>query len=170
MLNVLEISVAQLAIHSALTAHYHRPDWWEAWVGDGDFTWQLGQIANAKGKLTKRHEATTPDKVVAELTFGFWSSLFNAAFHIKLWSSLHKIFRHCPKSQRQRKNISSALNQIRDLRNRIFHHEPLLWLTPALLDQHAVGRTVISWLDPILLPWLDPHDRLDGCWRAWQAA
>src|SRR5690606_32189828 len=122
LLNVLEIALRN-SIHNNLTAFYRRTDWWEAWVGDPDFKWQLKQITEAKGKLLKRHENLTPDKMIAELTFAFWSSLFNSAFHIKLWSNLHKLFRHCPKHLRQRKTISASLNQIRDLRNRIFHHE-----------------------------------------------
>lgn len=168
MLNVLEIALRN-GIHAALTSKYGRTDWWEAWTGDPAFKWQLGQIAEAKAKLVRRHEAQTPDKIIAELTFAFWSSLFNAAFHITLWSSLYLLFKHCPKRMRQRKTISAALNQIRDLRNRVFHHEPLLWLTPALIDQHALGLQAISWLDPLLVTWLAQHDRLPKCWTAWKS-
>lgn len=168
MLNVLEIALRN-SIHAALTVQYGRTDWWESWTGDPAFKWQLGQIAEAKGKLARRHEVESPDKVIAELTFAFWSSLFNKAFHITLWSSLHKLFRHCPKHLRQRKTISAAFNQIRDLRNRIFHHEPLLWLSPALIDQHALGLQAIGWLDPQLIGWLAKHDRLPTCWTAWKS-
>lgn len=31
--------------------------------------------------------------------------------------------------------MARALNQVRALRNRVFHHETLLWLTPDLDDQ-----------------------------------
>lgn len=73
----------------------------------------------------------------------------------------------CPKQQQQRHNISAALNQIRDLRNRVFHHEPLLLLTPTLLDQHTVCVTVINWGDPQLGQWLGNHDRLPVTWAGW---
>ncbi|RMS17986.1 hypothetical protein ALP71_00312, partial [Pseudomonas coronafaciens pv. garcae] len=60
--------------------------------------------------------------------------------------------------------ISSALNLIRNLRNRVFHHEQLLWLTPSLLDLHMKGTEVIGWLDPQLVPWLAQYDRLPATW------
>jgi len=81
---------------------------------------------------------------------------------------LRLVFPRCPKSQRQRHTVSSALNQIRELRNRVFHHEQLLWLTPALIDLHAKGVEVIGWLDPKLPPWLAGHDRLPATWLAVQ--
>jgi hypothetical protein len=168
MLNVVEIALRN-AIHIRLSRLYGRPDWWEAWVNDPQFNWQNKEVSNAKAKLTRRHEQQTPDKVLAELNFGFWSSLFNSQFQQVLWKDLRLVFARCPKQQRKRHNISAALNQIRDLRNRIFHHEPLLWLTPPLLDQHAVGVTVINWVDPQLGQWLNTHDRLPAIWAGWLA-
>jgi hypothetical protein len=89
------------------------------------------QKTRAKNKLQRRAETATPDKIVAELTFGFWSSLFNGSFQSVLWKDLRLVFPRCPKRQRQRHAIASALNQIRNLRNRIFHHEPLFADHPA---------------------------------------
>ena len=71
-------------------------------------------------------------------------------------------------AERQRRHISSALNQIRDLRNRVFHHEPLLWLSPELLAQHQIGVMVINWVDPQLGSWLEGHDRLPAAWTVWK--
>ena len=122
------------------------------------------KVASAKGKLQRRAEAATTDKIVAELAFGFWSSLFNVSFQSVLWKDLRLVFPRCPKPQRKRHTISSALNQIRDLRNRVFYHEQLLWLTPSLLDLHTRGTEVIGWLDPQLVPWLTRYDRLPAIW------
>ncbi|ENM3921757.1 Abi family protein [Vibrio cholerae] len=168
MLNVLEIALRN-GIHVRLSSLYGRKDWWEVWVADTNFNWQNKEISNAKAKLNRRHEPQTPDKIIAELTFGFWSSLFNTQFQHILWKDLRLVFTRCPKHQRKRHNISSALNQIRDLRNRVFHHEPLLWLTPTLIQQHAVGVMVINWLEPDLALWLNAHDRLPAKWVEWDA-
>ena len=167
MLNVLEISLRN-GIHARLSVLYGRSDWWETWVGDNTFSWQTKEVANAKVKLIRRHGAQTPYKVLAELTFGFWSSLFNASLQSILWRDLRLVFARCPKPQRKRHTVSAALNQIRDLRNRVFHHEPLLWLAPSLLDQHSMGITVINWLDPQLGQWLANHDRLPFTWSEWR--
>jgi hypothetical protein len=167
MLNILEIALKNGA-HQRLTALYKRADWWEAWSNDSSFSWQVREVTNAKTKLQRRAEAVTPDKIIAELPFGFWSSLFNVQFQATLWKDLRLVFPRCPKTQRQRHTVSSALNQIRELRNRVFHHEQLLWLNPPLIDLHGKGVEVISWLDPKLPPWLDSYDRLPTTWAAIQ--
>lgn len=168
MLNVLEVALRN-GIHARLSTLYQRVDWWESWLGDPAFSWQNKEVARAKANLNRRREAQSADKILAELTFGFWSSLFNSQFQAVLWKDLRLVFARCPKHQRQRHKISSALNQVRDLRNRVFHHEPLLWLAPSLLDQHALGVTVINWLDPQLGKWLGNYDRLPAIWKGWTA-
>lgn len=168
LLNVLEIALRN-GIHARLTALYGRADWWETWASVPAFAWQNKEVASAKAKLARRKEAQTPDKVVAELTFGFWSSLFNSQFQAILWKDLRLVFPRCPKPQRKRHTVSSALNQIRDLRNRVFHHEPLLWLSPVLIDQHELGLQTIGWLDPQLIGWLNSHDRLPVAWANWRS-
>lgn len=169
MLNVLEIALKN-AIHRRLSILYGRPDWWEAWNGNAAFQWQLREVVSAKAKLGRRAEAATTDKIIAELALGFWSSLFNVHFQTVLWKDLRLIFPRCPKPQRQRHTISSALNQVRELRNRVFHHEQLLWLDPALIDLHSKGIEVVGWLDPQLSQWLHQYDRLPATWAAVQPA
>lgn len=163
MLSILEIALRN-GIDRRLSAYYHRADWWDTWAGNPAFAWQSREVGNAKIKLQRRTELVTTDKIIAELAFGFWSSLFNGSFQAILWKDLRLVFPRCPKHQRQRHTISSALNQIRDLRNRVFHHEQLLWLSPSLLDLHHKGTEVIGWLDPQLVPWLAQYDRLPACW------
>lgn len=168
LLNVLEIALKN-GIHLRLSAMYGRIDWWEAWNGNPAFQWQTRQVVEAKAKLQRRAEATTTDKIIAELTFGFWSSLFNVQFQTVLWKDLRLVFPRCPKPQRQRHTISSALNQVRNLRNRVFHHEQLLWLNPALIDLHSKGMEVVGWLDPHLSQWLQQYDRLPTTWTSVQS-
>ncbi|HCF9660097.1 hypothetical protein PZT57_26190 [Pseudomonas aeruginosa] len=169
MLNILEISLRN-GIHRSLTAKYGRADWWAAWAQDPAYAWQTREVQSAIGKLTRRKEQQHPDKIVAELTFGFWVSLFNSQYQLSLWKNLRLVFGQCPKPTRQRHNISTALNQIRDLRNRVFHHEPLLWLSPDLQTQHAVGVQILGWIDPALTNWLGQRDRLPGHWQGWLAS
>ncbi|MFP5393556.1 MAG: hypothetical protein ACLGI6_18740 [Gammaproteobacteria bacterium] len=167
MLSVLEIALKN-GIHRRLSALYGRHDWWEAWAGDPAFTWQFREVVGAKAKLQRRCEPVTPDKIIAELAFGFWSSLFNVQFQSVLWKDLRLVFPRCAKPQRQRHTISSALNQLRDLRNRVFHHEQLLWLSPSVLDLHARGIELLGWLDPQLVPWLNQYDHFPATWAVIQ--
>jgi hypothetical protein len=167
MLNVLEIALKN-GVHQRLITLYKRSNWWDSWVSDPSFAWQVREVVSAKAKLQRRAEALTPDKIIAELPFGFWSSLFNVQFQTNLWKDLRLIFPRCPKPQRQRHTVSSALNQIREPRNRVFHHEQLLWLSPSLIDLHGKAIEVIGWLDPKLPPWLASYDRLPTTWAAIQ--
>ena len=66
LLNVLEIALRN-GIHARLSRLYGRTDWCESWVGDPAFSWQNKEVANAKAKLARRHEAQTPDKVLATI-------------------------------------------------------------------------------------------------------
>lgn len=163
LLSVLEISLRN-GIHTQLTALYKREDWWAEWAGKPLFEPEIGQIESAKRALKKRREPTTPDKIVAELTFGFWNSLFNARLGNELWKSLRMVFPRCPKEQRQRADISRALHSIRKLRNRVFHHEPVIWLTPSAHEHHQLGLQVVGWINPQLATWVTQFDRFPGLW------
>lgn len=163
MLNVLEIGLRN-ALHARLSTLYGKENWWVEWAGQAEFVNGLRSIDEAKNKLKVRRERVTFDKILAELTFGFWCALFNARHQDTLWKDLRLAFPSCPRDLRRRKTISRALNEVRALRNRVFHHEPLLWLTPNLADQHIRGVTVVGWLDPALRTWLDQHDRFPQTW------
>lgn len=167
-LNAVEISLRN-AVHAQLSGQFGRPDWWVAKhsiVGTrarpGAFFKSQAKIDQAKSELNRRREATSPDKIVCELTFGFWTSLFNSPLHRDIWGDgrLHLVFAHCPKDIRQRHTISAALNHIRFLRNRVFHYEPILWLSePELGAHHKHCMRILNWLDPDLEQWVAAVDR-----------
>lgn len=164
-LHVLEVALRN-GIHSCMSSHHGRDDWYEVWVGDPDFDEQLGYVREAKRKLAQRGEPTSADKVVAELNFGFWTSLFNRKIIIHTSKPLMLTFPRCPKGQRQPDTIRSKLNKIRNLRNRCFHHEPMVWMPLHAL--HRDAHEVIKWISPDLHLWLSAHDRLPATLRAWQ--
>jgi len=89
----------------------------------------LIKIAHAKEKLEKRDEKVTHAKLTAELTFGFWTSLFQKPYDkIMRLQTLRGIFSNLPRQSKpiDRKLISSKLNHIRKFRNRIFHFEKII--------------------------------------------
>lgn len=61
-------------------------------------------------------------KVIAELSFGFWSSLLSDSYNRSLWAPCLK---DAFDGQVRRQRLHAALDQMRVLRNRIAHHEPL---------------------------------------------
>jgi len=53
-------------------------------------------MANAMAKLSQRHEAQTAYKIIAELTFAFWSLLFNTQLQDEMWKDLRLVFARSP--------------------------------------------------------------------------
>lgn len=165
-LHVLEVALRN-AIQRQLTSNYGRPDWWES-VG----TFNVGDqkvIGAAKRKIASKSHVITPDRLVSELSFGFWTSLFNARHETELWKALRLAFPRCPKHLRRRNEVSRALTVARNLRNRAAHHDALLWLQPSMLSAYHVCIEMVGWLAPHLKLWLAAFDRFPQAWGAWMA-
>lgn len=78
-------------------------------------------------------KALLSGKVIAELTFGFWLQLTDSKLEHKLWvPCLHKAF--APRKAPKRAIFNQQLEKLRQLRNRVAHHEPIFHLD--LLDAH----------------------------------
>jgi len=101
------------------------------------------------------------DRIVAKVTFGFWTNLFNAAFDVNrntqaLWPALlRSVFPNAPKRARDRSIIQGKLIAIKGFRNKAFHHEPVWNIgQPAsiadamlkLLDTKELILEVIRWM------------------------
>lgn len=61
-------------------------------------------------------------KVVAELPFGFWWSLLADEYNRRLWQPA---LRHAFDGPVRRRTLHAELDEMRRLRNRIAHHEPI---------------------------------------------
>ena len=115
----------------------------------------------ARQHIIKRGEVITPDKINGELTMGFWVLLFNARYECYLWKDLRKAFPYMPKSKRQRKYVSAPLNEIRNLRNRVFHNESISWSLARLEALHSSILDVCSCINPAIPFWIKTVERFD---------
>jgi hypothetical protein len=67
--------------------------------------------------------APVPGKVIAEVMFGFWTYLTSTAHEKTIWVPyLHAAY----PAKTDRRKIHQTLYELRDFRNRVAHHEPLL--------------------------------------------
>jgi len=87
------------------------------------------RVKEAFDKAAKTGSVSTP-RVVAELPFGFWVELLNSSYDEKLvvpllGSTMKKVQRDNPRN-RTHGWLRSTFGQIRDLRNRVSHHEPII--------------------------------------------
>lgn len=118
---------------------------------------QLQQISTAKQTLGFQGKPVEPSRVLAELNFGFWVGLFSPKYETHLWRPhLRSLFVNAS-SPFVRKDAHKALDEIRLLRNRIAHHEPIL--QRRLPEEHGLILTVIQWFCVETATWVGHHSR-----------
>jgi hypothetical protein len=106
-------------------------------------------LHKAEDALRRERKPLDAGRVVAELSFGFWTSLFGPRYS-GLWNNhLVKAF---PRRPLQRSEVQVRLNSIRKLRNRVAHHEPIL-SRPLQKDVNQIFDT-LSWIDPVTARWV----------------
>lgn len=147
-LQMAEIALRN-SLHRSLSNRCQRADWYDAITVLPQ--WQQNQLADARAQLAKDGRPVTPGRMVAELHFGFWTGFFNKS-HARtgLGHALAaNAFPHAPRAQRDLRKLDARWKRIRDLRNRVFHHERIIrW---ADLDaQHAAILEIIHWASPAL--------------------
>lgn len=165
-LNAVEISLRN-GLHRSLTQHFGIPQWYDR-RGILEPA-QSNEIISVKSRIRDRGNPVTPDRVVSELTFGFWVTILSRNYGVRLWSSnnaapLKNTFMGLPKSLRQRQIIHSRYNSIRKLRNRVMHHEPI-FDDPILHQRHGEIYQALHWLNPRMVDVLKWCDRFDDVYR-----
>ena len=119
------------------------------------------EVTVAIRHISQRGEMVTPDKIVAELTFGFWVTLLNSEYELTLWKGLRLAFPYMPKKDRKRKNVSSPCNALRKLRNRVFHHESICWDLDYISGIHSRLVQVLGWMNQDMPGWLEGVDNFN---------
>lgn len=144
-LHMLEVALRNMA-DQRLTAAC-GPDWLDdPVVLPGGY--QRRCVNDARASLTRDRKAATHPQMVAELNFGFWSSLFgHDATH--LWQHLRPIFQA---RGIQRGLIAGQLRELRRLRNRVAHYEPIL--AQPLAQLYGNLTTLTGWLSPAAAAWI----------------
>ncbi len=145
-LQALEIALRN-SLHNAARDAFNRDDWYydQAIIRHRN---EVAALDKAKAVLIRQRKALTPGRMIAELNFGFWTSLLDKRYEQVLWPRLIKAaFPHMPRKMRTRKVLSRRFHKIRRLRNRIFHHEPI-WYWQDLPQQHEQMLEAIHWIEP----------------------
>jgi hypothetical protein len=112
---------------------------------------EQGKVTKAERDLRAKRKPIEPGRMVAELNFGFWTSLFDARYDRVLLNRpdfLKNAFPYMPRSLRTRATLSRRFNSIRELRNRVFHHERLLHRN--LAQDHRDILEAMDWVNPTL--------------------
>jgi hypothetical protein len=126
----VDLSTAEVvlrnAIDGALRAKYQRKPDSPSWFDQATLNKSGSEhLASA----TARAEAAghvAHDDVIAQLSFGFWRSLFTKYYQATLWPVMRPVFLDDPKRQSaSREGIFHIVDELGYVRNRIAHHETL---------------------------------------------
>jgi len=159
-LQTLEVTLRN-AMNSALSEAFGA-EWFAERLDRFQFS-QRKALEDAANKIKRQSKPLTNGRVVAELSFGFWTGIYGRHYE-SFW---RKILRPCfvngPK-RLVRKDVHGRLDRLRLLRNRIAHHEPLLnW---DLRGEYENALEVVSWLSPVTAQWARRHSRFEATYNA----
>lgn len=181
LLHHLEIALRNSIDHAGQKAypytHYDRIDsWLDAVPSPIDRKHGQPAVLEAKKRLigwdAKAHDFAKPGnyathgKLVAELSFGFWTGMlskfymYQSAKEPRLWPHMLAVaFPHGP-NLKHPSQAAREFNEIRKFRNRVFHHEPI-WSRPNLGGDRQRILDIISWMSPELARVVGAFDRVN---------
>ncbi|GIH91801.1 hypothetical protein Psi01_24310 [Planobispora siamensis] len=155
-LHCLEV-VLRNALNRELTTLLHRSDWWHAPALDLDASARRS-VLQACATVAQNYTSPTNGHVIAELSFGFWTSLLGTGnrYDMRLWRpALHRAFPHY---RGPRRALHQDLYHLRKPRNRIAHYEPVH--QRHLAADHATILRVLGYLSPEMAQWVRANDRV----------
>lgn len=145
-------------IHAVFSEMFSTEDWYT--TSGLLLDWQVGLVDEAIEKFKENGKPVSPGKVVAELHFGFWTGFFNKS-HAQAGTAhalIRPVFTYAPKYERDIVKLGRRWNQIRELRNHVFHHERIIHWSD-LAAQHAAMIEAIGWINPELREMAEVLDR-----------
>ena len=123
-------------------------------------------IISSEKTIRKKGGLVTAGKVVAEQSFGFWTSLFDPHHYRLIGGIVIHSFKNKPAGI-NRSAISQKLNRIREFRNRVYHNEPICFngntidLTYAENIKNEIYE-MLNWIDADLTDYVEYFDAIDN--------
>ena len=140
------------SVYKAISQQYG-----ENWLFEDNFPFEYIQKQMISSVLDKKRLINTSPKLIAELSFGFWTSLFGRKYE-EVWRQiLRKVFKDYDGAV-TRKNVFSRLNEIRELRNRIAHHEPIF--TRNKFEDMQSILDMARYICPVTAKWIEKESQL----------
>ena len=147
----LEVTLRNALYHSV--AIYKKRDN-SQWLDENSrwlFDKERDAIWAAKSNLSRMGKSATQEQLISELTLGFWTGLLRGDYEQDLWPRLViYVFPQFPPNRRPRQILAQRLTDIRHLRNRVFHHEPI-WNRGALQAEYNDLVEAIGWLNTSMM-------------------
>lgn len=119
-------------------------------------------VQSAENAIRRKGGTVTPGKVIAEQSFGFWTSLFDRHHYRLIGGVVIQCFGNKP-SYVNRSVVAQKLNDIRELRNRIHHNEPICFNGNLIDFSNAIRAKqdiyeLLTWIDGDLTNYVSYFD------------
>lgn len=165
----LPIQAAEVGLRNRISnalSQLYGADWWKdpAFIhllqGDRE---RLNDIETARRRIQRRGSSLVTGQVVATLSFGFWVGMLQPRYNIDVWSrQLRTAFSSLPPGK-SRYDLADSAKRVADLRNRIWHHEPIFRMN--LMDEFSAVMELLAWVCPIKAAWIRPQCRVTALMR-----
>lgn len=159
-------------LHYALAAHFNDVQWLinqkTGFMSDPSLTHPVKktgkvmvndflkkEVERSERTLIGKKRNVTAGRVIAELNLGFWNSLYETHHYALLKGVPCKIFKSLPTGY-GRKEVNNAIQEIRTLRNRVGHNEPLCFSNKAYdmtyaKEMYGKINDFLSWINPDIM-------------------
>lgn len=159
-------------LHYALAAHFNDVQWLinqkTGFMSDPSLTHTVKktgkvmvndflkkEVERSERTLMGKKRNVTAGRVIAELNLGFWNSLYETHHYALLKGAPCKIFKSLPTGY-GRKEVNNAIQEIRTLRNRVSHNEPLCFSNKAYdmtyaKEMYGKINDFLSWINPDIM-------------------
>lgn len=164
-LHILEVSFRN-QLHNALTALYGS-----AWYDRPRLlrAGEAAKIAKAKDELTQKRRPHDPGRIVAALSFGFWTSLYGHRYETTIGRQTPRMVFPLFPGTPARAIAAMRLREMRFLRKRISHFEHVAF-DPHLPRLHQEAGSLIGWMHPQMAELSDVGDDFLAVYgRTWKA-
>jgi abortive infection bacteriophage resistance protein len=108
----------------------------------------IQKIEDITAKLQRElHQKPSHDDILARITFGFWCSFFHRKYDPILWhrkDAIITIFPNLQRINRKRSYIEHKVLEIKYVRNRIAHHEPIWNDKVPIIYAHRICHELIE--------------------------
>ena len=114
------------------------------------------EVEKSEKTLLGKRRNVTAGRVIAELNLGFWNSLYETHHYALLQGVPGTIFRGLPTGY-GRKEINTIIQNIRIMRNRVSHNEPLCFDSRQfdltyVKQMYVLISDFFTWINPNIIP------------------
>ena len=173
VLNIFEVFFRNVCNYQ-ISARFTNPNWIiaekNAFMSNLSLTpskfYLKNSVNNAERNIVRKGGIITAGKILAEQSFGFWTSFFEPHHYRLIGGVVIHCFPNKPTNV-NRSILSQKLNRIRDFRNRIYHNEPICFCGNNIDFAYATQiknelYELLNWINNDLPAYVKTFDKIDN--------